>query len=189
MFRTALSGLTPTLGMTSDFYYSHAWDSSSGGAATAALTANRLYGIPVVVGYPTVFDGIAINVSGAAAAGKLIRLGVYGLALNQATGIGGYPGALILDAGAVAADSTGNKIIAISLTLQPGWYILSAVTDGTPTVYTITTNRHGIIGTDDITLSNYFAFFRAFTYAALPDPFGTTSYSSGTQPRIALIPV
>lgn len=67
------------------------------------------------------FTGIAAEVMTAGQAGALLRLGVY------ASDAFGVPGALVLDAGTVAGDSTGVKsLTGLVIALSPGIYHLAA---------------------------------------------------------------
>lgn len=66
----------------------------------------------------TSFDRIACEVTTAGTGTSVMRLGIY------ADDGGGYPGALLLDAGTIDATSTGSKQITIAVTLTPGvWWL------------------------------------------------------------------
>jgi hypothetical protein len=86
------------------------------------MVSGRFYVIPFLVGEATPFDRIAITVTTAGQASSVIRLGVYGSSRQ-------VPTSLVFDAGTVAADSTGQKIVTISQTLQPGMYWVGGVSN------------------------------------------------------------
>ena len=73
------------------------------------------------------YTAIGINVASAGAGGTVARLGIY----EASEGVGGYqPGNLVIDAGTVAIDSTGEKTVVISETLEQGQpYFLAFVHD------------------------------------------------------------
>ena len=137
-------------------------------SATLAITANELYGVPLVVARNITVDRIAFEVTGAGAGGTTARMGIY----NNGTNL--YPGTLLLDAGTVSVASTGIKAITIAQALPKGIYFLALVSDGTPTIRAVnqsgSTNRLlGILGTGFNMVNQPWRV--AFVYAALPDPF------------------
>lgn len=95
--------------------------------STTPLTVGSLEYEPFIVPFVRSFDRIAIMITSAAAAGKLVRLALYAATTTW------QPGALIVDSGNLAADSTGIKEATISITLQPGRYLKAKLSDGTPT--------------------------------------------------------
>ncbi len=138
-----------------------------GGANPETLAANTLYAGSLFLARAMTFDRICVDVTVAAAAGKKARVGIY----NDGTNL--YPGSLILDAGEVAVDSTGLKAININQKLVAGLYWVACVSDGTPTVNSATWNPNKWIlgGTEATGYLAARAWFVAFTYAALPNPF------------------
>ncbi len=151
-----------------------------GGQATApnstqtlALTANTLYAIPFAVGDSATFVRIGIDVT-AADAGKAARLGIYSWS-------DGAPAARVLDAGTVSVASTGIKEVVISQTLGAGMYGLALVGDGAPTIRANSVASVAAFATGTATpgVADY-RMSRAFTYAALPDPWGTPAYGAGS---------
>jgi len=144
-------------------------------AANKVLTADRLYACPLVIARDVTIDKIAIQVVSAGAAGTKARLGLYQMTGNWA------PGALVADYGTVDVDSTGGKAITIdpAVSLSKGAYFTALVTDGTPTIY------KGILSWTPLGMttgsfgSRYAQYYRAFTYDALPDPWGTADASEG----------
>jgi hypothetical protein len=83
------------------------------------------------------FDRVAMEVTVAGGAGKLIRMSVWS--------IDGYgqPAELIADFGTIDANSATFQALTISLTLPAGDYIGVWVSDGTPTVRTVQTHLLG----------------------------------------------
>lgn len=98
---------------------------------------------PVYVPSTITFTGISIYVDVAAAAGGVVRLGIYD------TDSRGRPGNLVLDAGTVASTSTGVKTITISQSLSAGKYFLTAVSQ------TATCNLLAEVGVHSYTHNSY----------------------------------
>lgn len=90
----------------------------------AALANGNLFCCPIWVPDPLTALSLSVNVTKAGSAGALIRLGIYTDSGNF------YPGALLLDAGTVAATALGIKTAAIELKLVPGLYWLAAASQG-----------------------------------------------------------
>jgi len=97
--------------------------------ATVGFATGRLVYIPIFVPKQTAYDYMLIDVLTAAAEDSLARLGIY-------EWDNGAPGALILDAGTVAIDAVAMKFIAITQTLNRGFYFLAYVGDGEPNLRT-----------------------------------------------------
>lgn len=97
---------------------------------TQVVTAGRLVATIMVVPRALTISHLLIDVTGTASAGKFARLDIYGIGANL------YPGSLLLDAGTVAVDSTGLKVLEISggQSLDKGIYFLAVISDGAPTI-------------------------------------------------------
>ncbi len=97
---------------------------------TVTVVANRLVGTFMLVPRAMTLSHLVIEVTSAAAAGKIARLGIYNVGTNL------YPGTLLLDAGTVAVDSTGLKTLQISggQALTKGIYFIAVISDGTPAI-------------------------------------------------------
>jgi len=91
--------------------------------ASMAPGANVLFATYYPVLRRITFDRIACRVTTAGAAGALVRMGIY--RDNRMF----YPAELLLDAGEVAADTTGEKPVVVDVTLQPGGYWLACITN------------------------------------------------------------
>ena len=72
----------------------------------------------------------------ASAPGGLARIGIY-----SPTPTGGYPGAVLLDAGTVALDAVAVVEIVIAVTLTRGEYYIAHVQDAAATIATVTHNE------------------------------------------------
>ncbi|MBA7560977.1 hypothetical protein ES708_02611 [subsurface metagenome] len=95
---------------------------------TAAVGVNRLYATPFIVARALTIDRLAIEVTTAAGAGSIARLGIY------ANGIDLYPGALIQDYGTVLVDAIAVVAAAGVQALASGIYWLVVVADAAPTL-------------------------------------------------------
>ena len=101
----------------------------TGGNSFGTAQLNQLNLQPFYLGATATAKQIAINVF-AAASGGVCRLGIYS---NSATE--DFPGALLLDCGAVSTATTGGKTITINQTLTAGLYWLGYLsTTGAPTL-------------------------------------------------------
>ncbi len=147
---------------TGAYYTGRPWRVSG----NTALAANTLYGSPFLAARDITVDRILLNVT-TAAAGKSIRMGIY-----KADGTNLYPGSLLLDAGTVATDTTGVKLITINQALTKGLYFLAHVSDGTPSIKGVEPALSPL-GDMRSLVDGYSdnGWSVAFTYAALPDPF------------------
>lgn len=151
-------------------YYDQAHATPLATAATAGMTANTLYASPLFVPNTVTLDRIACRITSGAAAGKLIRLGIY--AKDTATN---GPGALLVDGGAdLAADTpTGLKEHTISLTVAGGTLIyVVVISDGAPTVNSWPVSpRMSLDGYPDTATDPGTSYFATRTYGALPATF------------------
>lgn len=145
---------------------------------SVTVTVNRLVGTFILVPRDMTLSHLVIEVTSAADAGKVARLGIYNVGDNL------YPGSLLLDAGTVAVDSTGLKALQIDggQALAKGIYFIAAISDGAPAIryyYTawspLGVNNSNLAGTVAIVYKN------DENPAALPDPFPTpdSEWSTG----------
>ena len=98
------------------------------GTTSGSPTTDIIKYTPILIPRTMTFDRIGINVNSAGGGGEKARLGVYA-ARREADGL--HPGRLILDAGQISVDGTGDKEATISLTLTPGYYFLAFVDSST----------------------------------------------------------
>jgi hypothetical protein len=97
--------------------------------STVTRTAAKLYYEPMFVSTPITLDQLLIRVQTAGAAGNVARLGIYAADTDW------QPSSLVVDAGAVAVDTTGVKSVTISQALAAGRYLLTYISDGAPIIY------------------------------------------------------
>lgn len=97
-------------------------------AQNVSMLAGWLEAKPIFFAQECTIDRIAIYISTAGAGGTVTRLGIYNNGDNF------YPGTLLLDGGTVGTDATGTKYVTVDQSLAPGWYWVTAVSDGSPVV-------------------------------------------------------
>jgi hypothetical protein len=143
-----------------------------------APTANNLRAIPIIFTKRRTLDGIAINVTTLLAG--TTRLGIYADNGNS------YPGALVLDAGAVDTSTIGVKIITINQTINPGLYWLVAVGSSAPTIRCFAVGGLvTILGSPNtLPTTPSVGYSMTFTYGVLP-----ANYAGGTVTYITAVPV
>lgn len=149
-----------------------------GAYTTMALTANRLYAMPIRLDGPATLTAIYTRMS-ATATGNC-RMGLY--TVNSTTYA---PDALIVDAGeATTASGTSIYLTLDDLALDAGFVYLALVASGTPTVQAFTASQSpvGTVQANPAGIVTH--YYQTFTYGALPDPFGSNSYGTGDVPRI-----
>lgn len=95
---------------------------------TTAIGANQIRYQPFTIQTATQIDQFALEVTAAGAAGTQIRVALHKADADL------QPTELVVDAGVAAVDVAGVKTFDVSLTLQPGRYLLGLVSDGTPTL-------------------------------------------------------
>ena len=107
--------------ITSSMYYGPANHTPG----TVNATQSTLYAIPLWLPGPTPITSIECQVTTAGAAGTVVRMGAY-----APSTVNDRPTALLLDAGTIAADSTGVKAIPVTATLPAGLVWLTACCQG-----------------------------------------------------------
>lgn len=154
-----------------------------GVTATTAPGNNSLRVAPFLVFQATSFDRIGVEITSAGEAGSKFRPVVY--LMNAA----GYPTALLLDAGQLAADAIANPEATISLTLQPGIYAVGGVVQSAPvtppTVRAMSTSFvPPPVGVTSV--ANLFAGYgQGGVSGGPPDPM-SASVSNASPPRVQL---
>lgn len=98
--------------------------------STIGLAVDRVYYGPIKPPTQITIDQVAVEVTAAAAASSVLRIGLYNAGLDW------QPTSLVQDFGTVASDSTGVKTITLGspLTLAPGRYVTAILGNGTPTL-------------------------------------------------------
>lgn len=113
-------------GYVSGRYYFNGFWVDNFGTGGNTLTADRLYALPLEIGASGTIAKLGLNVNSAAASGKVARIGIY----NMANGV---PTTLVLDAGTVAIDATGDvEITGLTQAITPGCYAIALLMNGTP---------------------------------------------------------
>lgn len=163
--------------------------SQHGSATSSALGNGTLRLAPWLVDRAITIDRIGGEITSIGDAGSKLRLGIY------SDDGSGYPGALVLDAGQIAADSATVQELACNLTLQPGLYWIGAavqsVTATQPTVRTLSSvwtppvplNFGSIL---PATGSTTFGYQQGGVTGALPANFSTTLSTIGGAPRLLI---
>lgn len=142
-----------------------------------ALVADFLYTVPLFCSEPDSFTILAAHVT-TAVGGTNIRMGLWE-ALST-----GLPGALVAESASLSSASTGKKeTVGLTINLLPGTYWMGVVSDGAPTVdWALTGLNFYILGSVDPTLATHGnVLFKAHTFGAMPDPFGTPAYAEVTR--------
>ena len=157
---------------------------NGGAMSTGTATFDNLFATPFIVSTPSTLNAMAVNVT-TSAPSSTVRLGVY-----RDSNL--YPSTLVTEAGEVAT-ATDNTFASVTLgsnvTLQPGlyWFVI-AVGVASPTL------RH-IVNTQALSLGNrsnagdtssQIGWVHAFTYAALPATFPSSSPTTSTTNRPAI---
>ena len=103
------------------------------GLTQSAPTVGELHYQPIYVPATRTYDAIGCRVAVAGGVSSLARLGIYHFRA-------GAPDALVLDAGTVAVDSTGDKeiILGTPVTLRRALYFLALISDGSPQIFALT---------------------------------------------------
>ncbi len=154
------------------------------GSFTDVSFANgQLYAVPFSLSVAHTFTQIAAFVNTAGGTGAVLRMGIY--SDNGGTPVGG---ALVLDAGTIAATTNGQRLeVTINQTLQPGNYWIACVTQGgaspVPQVQASSGSNNSIMGVADpySGASSSAGFYStATTYTgALPSTFPAASPCNG----------
>lgn len=142
--------------------------------------ADLLWGVPIILPRTGTYDAIQMSVDGVSAGGNA-RAGIYN------SGSDWLPGTLLIDAGTFTTDATGTKTVTMSDTvIGPGLFWLCFVTDTNGGLATVEKSQN--IGAATIKILDAVASqpiqhcHRSFTYAVLPDPYGTPIVSNGGLP-------
>lgn len=127
--------------------------------------------IPFLVGRSATFTAMWVEVTAAAPAGGLLRLGVH-----ADTGVG-YPGSMIASPGAVATTSTGQRAVSFAapLDLPPGLVWLSFLVEGQQsTLRSVINSVAGLYGLSTglgpAVLDGFYGS-PGWTPGVMPDPF------------------
>lgn len=179
--RDNLTHLAPALlipaHQTGEYYI--AQGASETTPASAGVTADLLFATPIIIPKTITYDRIAIFAGAGGSGTDNCRMGIY--ADND-----GLPGALVVDGGAVAINAASTLFtVTISEELAPGTYWLAGVFDANTRTKLVVTDSNGLNGAS-ADLEAYIGAFRTFTYAALPNPFGSPTPVSTFLPRFGI---
>lgn len=120
--------LTPAI--RSGYYFPTSSPAATG--TSSALGVGTMRVVPWIVSKRVTLTRLGVDVSGAGEAGAKVRPVLY------ADGGDGYPGALVVDGGQLAADAVAVPEATVSVVLEPGVYwigaIVQAVVTTQPTV-------------------------------------------------------
>lgn len=144
------------------------WLTSAPAEATSqtyGLDADKIYAYPLPITRALTIDRLGLFVSVAAVGGNA-RIGIYN------DNGSGYPGSLLLDAGAVDISTTGIKAIIIDQALTKGLYWLAVICSVEPTVYK-GAMAYSPLGRSTSTLKAIYSHYykTGVGYGALSDPF------------------
>jgi hypothetical protein len=158
-----------------------------------AANLNRLYAVPLRIDMPVQVDRLALNIDAAGTTGAVWRLGLYG---STSTGL---PGSLLIDAGTVAATTTGQREASFTaLTLSRGlWWAVGApqvAASGGDRIQGAAGWMHRGHGDNFGTfLADFgglgwreFAWYMDGVTGALPSTFSTTPTSAREAPNVAV---
>ena len=146
-----------------------------------AITANTLYGFPVVIARDLTVDRIAFQVR-TGDTGKSARVGIY----NNGTNF--HPGSLLVDVGIVSVATASMKEVTIigDQALTKGVYFVALISDGAPELYVHVAEATPLGIKSDTPTEGYCGWSVGQTYGSLPDPFPTASLIAYIQPRLVL---
>ena len=160
--------------MLSGRYYFPHW---YGVTNTSGTSLSTMHAVPIIIPNTITVTSLNIEVTTAAAAGGVARLGIYSSNANN------QPGSLVIDAGTVATDSIGVKELVTSQTLTAGVYWLSVAWQGNVTgmLYRFVTGiAPYIYSSAQYTISSsYPNCYYSTVSGALPSTFSITNYALG----------
>ncbi len=161
-------------GYISGRYYQNGFTS---GLTTIALAADRLYGVPFLVGKSATFDGLAIEVTTLNNTTTCI-MGIF-------TNPNGIPDTLVTQTAGFSVATTGEKLGSILSSLH-GWYWLVLASSGAVTIRASTATNMGTAIFGQTGANNSFpgGFIMNYTYAALPLTFPNT-----TRTPLTVLPI
>jgi hypothetical protein len=157
--------------------------------STLAVTIDRLYAFPFWLPRPIGFDRLGFELTTASAGAGKVRVGIY----SSTSETDPAPSALVYDSGEFSgADVEGPGLgvkekTGLSQTIAtPGlyWFAFVAGTSA-PTVRALAPGAIiPVLGMDAAGGARNGGVIRTFTYAALPDPWGTPTTRSAAMPQV-----
>lgn len=145
---------------------------SSAHGTVVIPTLNQIFFWPVLTGRGGIITNAAFEVT-AGAVGAVGRIGIY--RGNLGTPPVYNPGSLLFDSGSLNCAAAGMQIVAVpNLVMEPDaiWWIATLFGTAAPTIRTVDAGAlMGYQGTTDMNTLRT-GCFRAFAFAAFPDPAG-----------------
>lgn len=152
--------------------------------ATSAISAGTMYAQKLKLPFGVTITRVFCETTIAAAAGKLIRHGLY------TVGADGLPGALLYDTGSLAADAAAGDIGAdVSMMLPYDELYAVTLSDGTPTLRSYVTERAPqVMGWRSAVtaVTKESQILKTQAYGALPATFGTPTSYGNTPLRVGI---
>lgn len=134
---------------------------------TVALVASTLYGVITEIPRDITIDQLVIEVTTKVDA-TAARIGIYEVGTNL------YPGALLLDGGAVSTAAVAVVTATVDKKVPKGVYFMAILSNGAATLRRVTgsARQDQILGVNPASLSSgYIGWSVSQAYGALPDPF------------------
>jgi len=139
-------GSSNTGGYVSNYWYCPV-SMSSASAATYAMTADKLYLVPIWVTADMSLEALTCYVQ-SAVGGSNVRIGIYNY---NSTGLGGT---LLAEGGTASSASTGWKIVSgMSASVSQGYYFLAVQSDAAISVYRFNISAGGGVSWNQIPFS------------------------------------
>jgi hypothetical protein len=160
--------------------YSSQMYAGTNGTFTIAATATLRY-MPLLVEKDSItINRLGIYVLSASAAGTKCRLGIY----NATAGF--RPNALLLDAGEVAINSTGQKTITgLSTALTRGLYFLAILNSAAGSINSVlSSSMPDLFGTSSGAQNATSYFSHTQTYGSLPSNAAALTSNNGNMPAV-----
>lgn len=148
--------------------------------ATTAPAAGTATVVPFFVPRTHTINQIACDIT-TLAASSTVALGIYGSDEYD------QPLGLVVDAGAVASDTTGFKTLTIATVLTPGWYWLAALSLGGAPAMRSNTAAHELVTTTAASTASALNGYTATGLSALPARWTSTS-AGANSPRVVVRP-
>lgn len=118
---------------TTEDYLIPGWAINGYGTNGDFNSTDQIFYMPIFTAFQLTLTHIVVNVQTASAtSGAKARLGIYNASFTSGQLA---VGSILLDAGTVAIDSTGDKSISITQTLDGGWYFLAISAEVNDTKY------------------------------------------------------
>jgi hypothetical protein len=136
---------------------------TAGSAGTLTLTVDRAYAVPFAAAVDAEVDAVLVRVTTAAAAGKLLKVGIWSV------GSDGLPGVSLAESSTIAADTTGVKVGSFTRFRPPPRFFAVLVSDGATGVQSYGTTLAGnAMGFDSSLVPNGYIYHTGATSLTFP---------------------